>query len=754
MDHGGGTYFVSRTDLLKWVNSVLPAHIADSLQIKKVEQCSNGVVYAVLLCFVFPRHSQTIMSRVKMGAKSEYDCRHNMKLIQDILSRNGVSRHVEVDRIAKGNYQANLEFLQWLKTFSETKAGLFGGGLEDEFASEGGSGLQDETATSATDGNGASSSNRGDDTARSSTHGGHHPIRNSTSSPRKSVGGVEPLAMGPHSSGRDRTPSKSAAAAAPSSTTAPRGSFRSTVPTSPDKDRAARTEVTRSPSHQRRIAATTAPELVTSPGGSFMRSRSPRMVPARSTSPPESDTTDPIPRPKPTASTSFRQGPLNSAPKKVVAPTPRDSANHDQREIVLPRLDTQHAAEKLENDRRKSLLLTGDANSKVAGTARPSQQGLSPVRSGRDWYVKSGSRGEGLQVDADSPSEGDATPHDSLNDTGASSVFGAFPLETGKPRGGAPDDDEELSETIRKKRAVAAAVAAAQARQRERHSIGGDSNGSDNNNESTSSGGGYPSVSSAGNWLLASIPKDTFSPVDCGEEQSPTIDGLRTAGPPVAVPRFTDSTSTMDHPPGSPLTADSMIAPTNGRIGKAPTAGMQRGDTKTGPKGFQTVTAIHVDAMASPGKGPVVGTPRGSRVEDAISELRASRSSSRGAVRCEASSTSASPSAKEKGAVPAVVSLKAATPAFGRTSSNLPTTPRIYENGRLPNTDSPPPDNEDPATDALRQERDFYLDKLLMIEEALTFHGKDASQPNRALSDRIAAILSSKDNLLPPERRK
>lgn len=104
-------FFVSRKELIDWINKIL------KINITKVEQCSNGAVYVQLLDIMFPNKS--VLNKVKWMAKHEYECIHNFKLIQSVFSKLGVKKYVEVDKLIKGKYQDNLEFLQWFRAFFE-----------------------------------------------------------------------------------------------------------------------------------------------------------------------------------------------------------------------------------------------------------------------------------------------------------------------------------------------------------------------------------------------------------------------------------------------------------------------------------------------------------------------------------------------------------------------------------------------------------------------------------------------------------
>ena len=45
----------------------------------------------------------------------------NYKVLQNCMTKNNVEKFVDVDRLVKGRYQDNLEFMQWLKRFYELK---------------------------------------------------------------------------------------------------------------------------------------------------------------------------------------------------------------------------------------------------------------------------------------------------------------------------------------------------------------------------------------------------------------------------------------------------------------------------------------------------------------------------------------------------------------------------------------------------------------------------------------------------------
>ncbi|CRG95300.1 EB1 homolog, putative [Plasmodium gallinaceum] len=104
-------FFVSRKELIDWINRCL------KLNITKIEQCSNGAIYIQLLDILFPNKS--VLHKAKWNAKLEYECIINYKLIQNVFNKLGIKKYMDVDKLIKGKYQDNLEFLQWFKAFYE-----------------------------------------------------------------------------------------------------------------------------------------------------------------------------------------------------------------------------------------------------------------------------------------------------------------------------------------------------------------------------------------------------------------------------------------------------------------------------------------------------------------------------------------------------------------------------------------------------------------------------------------------------------
>ncbi|KAH8261558.1 hypothetical protein KR044_011181 [Drosophila immigrans] len=125
---------MSRHQMLDWVNRMVNGHF------KKIEDLSSGkiyllsddcpepsncflpigVAYCQMMEMIFPNCIN--LKRVKMLAKLEHESFHNMKLFQGALTRLKLDKTIPVDRLIKGRFQDNFEFLQWFKKFFDSQA--------------------------------------------------------------------------------------------------------------------------------------------------------------------------------------------------------------------------------------------------------------------------------------------------------------------------------------------------------------------------------------------------------------------------------------------------------------------------------------------------------------------------------------------------------------------------------------------------------------------------------------------------------
>ncbi|XP_033844234.2 microtubule-associated protein RP/EB family member 3a isoform X1 [Periophthalmus magnuspinnatus] len=100
---------MSRHDMLAWVN--------DSLQLNysKIEQLCSGAAYCQFMDYLFP--GCLLLKKVKFQAKLEHEYIQNFKILQKAFQRMSVEKIISVERLVKGRFQDNFEFVQWFKTF-------------------------------------------------------------------------------------------------------------------------------------------------------------------------------------------------------------------------------------------------------------------------------------------------------------------------------------------------------------------------------------------------------------------------------------------------------------------------------------------------------------------------------------------------------------------------------------------------------------------------------------------------------------
>lgn len=106
-----GAFFVSRTELLQWANDLL------QVSLTKVEQCASGCIYCQVVDSCYP--GTVGMKKLNWMSRADHEHVPNYKVLQAAFDKNGIDKHIEVEKLTRGKYQDNLEFLQWMKCFWE-----------------------------------------------------------------------------------------------------------------------------------------------------------------------------------------------------------------------------------------------------------------------------------------------------------------------------------------------------------------------------------------------------------------------------------------------------------------------------------------------------------------------------------------------------------------------------------------------------------------------------------------------------------
>ncbi|XP_035237996.1 microtubule-associated protein RP/EB family member 1b isoform X1 [Anguilla rostrata] len=100
---------LSRHDMLAWINESL------QINLTKIELLCSGAAYCQFMDMLFP--GSVPLKKVKFGAKLEHEFIHNFKLLQAGFKRMNVDKIIPVDKLIKGKFQDNFEFVQWFKKF-------------------------------------------------------------------------------------------------------------------------------------------------------------------------------------------------------------------------------------------------------------------------------------------------------------------------------------------------------------------------------------------------------------------------------------------------------------------------------------------------------------------------------------------------------------------------------------------------------------------------------------------------------------
>lgn len=103
------THNMSRQELVQWVNDSL------ILNITKIEHLCTGAIYCQFMHMLFDNTMP--LKKVKWASTLEHEYIHNFKLLQEAFKKTGTNKVIPVEKLVKGKFQDNFEFVQWFKKY-------------------------------------------------------------------------------------------------------------------------------------------------------------------------------------------------------------------------------------------------------------------------------------------------------------------------------------------------------------------------------------------------------------------------------------------------------------------------------------------------------------------------------------------------------------------------------------------------------------------------------------------------------------
>jgi len=94
-----------RGELLAWANTFAGADYA------RVEHCADGVVYAHVADAA--HEGRFPLQRLNFAARNEEECARNLLVVQQEFKKLRINHLVPVDRLSRGRFQDNNDFMQW-----------------------------------------------------------------------------------------------------------------------------------------------------------------------------------------------------------------------------------------------------------------------------------------------------------------------------------------------------------------------------------------------------------------------------------------------------------------------------------------------------------------------------------------------------------------------------------------------------------------------------------------------------------------
>ncbi|TPP61830.1 Microtubule-associated protein RP/EB family member [Fasciola gigantica] len=118
---------LSRKEFLTWINECLVANYG------RIEDLCTGAAYCQLTDMLFP--GTLVFRKVKFNTNLEHEYINNFKVLQALFKKHGVDKEVPIEKLVKGKFQDNFEFVQWFKRFFDAN---YDGHPYDALAARGG----------------------------------------------------------------------------------------------------------------------------------------------------------------------------------------------------------------------------------------------------------------------------------------------------------------------------------------------------------------------------------------------------------------------------------------------------------------------------------------------------------------------------------------------------------------------------------------------------------------------------------------
>eukprot|EP00906_Rhabdomonas_costata_P031301 RCo044210 len=100
---------VGRLELMTWVNDSFDTDY------QRVEQLADGVVYCQALDAAAP--GKVSLTKLNFNAQFEQEFERNLKVLLEALKRVNTDRAVPVEKLKKGHFQDNQDFMLWMYSF-------------------------------------------------------------------------------------------------------------------------------------------------------------------------------------------------------------------------------------------------------------------------------------------------------------------------------------------------------------------------------------------------------------------------------------------------------------------------------------------------------------------------------------------------------------------------------------------------------------------------------------------------------------